>query len=198
MEKQKNSLSLKIKEAIKSQETAIKTARKNIQYRSENYYNCIDDYSSGGICDKAANETITQAENQIELYKEFLSEGEVIREFEREILTDLDDNDLNAKIVNGRFGRCWVYGNGIFVGLAKKESTYRNKGYKVRTVTETVRLTYFLNDSGKLSENFEILNSTVVDSTPERGAYADSWMNKWVYFARKEDPELENLINVKM
>jgi len=186
-------LNLKIKEAIKSQEATIKRARESIEYRLENYYNCIDDYSSGGICDKAANETITQTENQIELYKEFLSKGEIIREFEREILTDLEDNDLNAKIVNGKYGRCWVYGGGIFVGLAKKESTYRNKGYKVRTVTETVRLTYSLTDTEKLWENYEILNRTIVDSTPKRIVYADSWINKWIYFASKEDPEIEHL-----
>jgi len=193
METIREDLREKIVESILFLEKEITSRREGMKYRMENYYNCVDDYSYGGLCDKAAEESILESKTKINIYKEFLERGEVVEVFEREILTDLNNKDLKAKVVDGRYGKVWIYTkeennkvNAIFVGCAKKPVTYEKKGYKVRKVTETVKLTYFLDIDRKLKRRYEIIETKIEDATKENTAYPNHFKSKWVWFAENQ------------
>lgn len=131
--------------------------KENRQYRMENYYNCVDDYSFGGPCDRAQDEEGSKMNLAQSLLKEQLENGKPFtEEFRIPVLTDLDGNIVSDRIVEGRFGECWIiidkskeFNNASFVSVSKKNSTYNKKGYKVM---EFVYLTeyYF---TTKMSKN---------------------------------------------
>lgn len=131
-----------VERAIASLNASIENSRAGMEYRMQNYYNCVDDYSYGGPCDQAASSNISHCSRTIEILQEQLKRGTFTREpFRRQVLCTLSGEIVSEKIINTRFGSCWVYGgfdNGTFVSLAKKASTYAMKGYKVMTIVETV------------------------------------------------------------
>ncbi len=136
--------------------------RKNSDYRMQNYFNCVDDYSWGGICDKAADEAYRK---RLRIYNFLLTQmhdGAYVEDVEISVLTDMNGNIISDKIVNGKFGQCWIIKNGDsvnFVGVAKKLSTYNKKGYKVMTLINTIEYYYLTN--GKVISR--LLDEQLVD-----------------------------------
>jgi hypothetical protein len=136
--------------------------RKNADYRMQNYYNCVDDYSWGGLCDQAANESYGK---RFRLHNDLviqMRDGAFVDDIEISVLADMDGNIVSDKIVNGRFGECWIIKNGgnvEFVGVAKKQATYNKKGYKVMTIVYKVEFYYLTN--GKIVSR--LLNEKLVD-----------------------------------
>lgn len=122
--------------------------RKNAEYRMQNYYNCVDDYSWGGICDKAADEAYSKRRLLYNDLKHQLKNGAFIETIETSVLCDMNGSIVSEKIVNGRFGECWIIENAnhpTFVGVAKKQLTYNNKGYNVQKRVIEVEFYYLTN-----------------------------------------------------
>jgi hypothetical protein len=73
-------------------------------------------------------------------------------DFER--LFDLNDNEVDARVINGRFGSSWLLSDeaealyGVrFVGYAKKQSTYKSKGFYTKVIQKAAWAT--IKGSGK-------------------------------------------------
>ncbi len=171
----------KMEGRIAACENSIERSMEGIAYRAENYYNCIDDYSSGGICDKAANENISACRMEIDLLKEQIKLGRPrVQDFVHFVLADLEGNIVSNRIVDGRFGRCWIiekdHGNVEFVGLAKRAGTYEKKGYKVVRVEETVEYAYTAEGrtmGGNMKADARLVDRKTTDATKED-------LQKWI------------------
>ena len=112
--------------ACKTRET------KGFESRMENYYNCVDDYSWGGISDRANSQATMKASYNVSLAKEQLESGPIRMEERVSVLADLDGNPVDAKLVNTRYGKSWVIQNNgqpIWVGAEATPATYAKKGY---------------------------------------------------------------------
>lgn len=144
-------------------------ARKNSEQRMENYYNCIDDYSWGGLCDQAAAQSRGLRNYLANNLAIQLEEGAFKETFKLSILQDLEGNTISTRIVNGKFGPCWIIKNSeysaTFVGVAKKAATYAKKGYKVVTREVTVEYYYTagLSRNGKIVPISRILSDNILD-----------------------------------
>jgi hypothetical protein len=140
--------------------------KKNSDYRMQNYFNCIDDYSWGGICDQAADQAYSK---RLRLYNFLLTQmrdGAYVEDVEISVLVDMKGNIVSDKIVNGKFGQCWIIKDGdnvSFVGVAKKQSTYNKKGYKVMTLINTIEYYYLTN--GKVISR--LLDEQMVELMPD-------------------------------
>lgn len=110
-----------------------KDAHKNAECRMNNYFNCVDDYSWGGLCDQAAS----QGYNRRSVLRNALIQlrnngGAIFEDINLPVLCDMDGNIVSDNVVWGAYGKCWVTPNGQFIGCAKKSATYAKKGYCVR------------------------------------------------------------------
>lgn len=119
---------------VRSDEDASRAA----QQRMENYYNCLDDYSWGGICDRAAAEARADRDAYRAVAKIILA-GEVPSSvFTHYCLYDLAGDLVSDRVVDTKFGRAFIIrlpeGGVKFVSVAKKLSTYAKKGYKLMKV----------------------------------------------------------------
>jgi hypothetical protein len=175
-----------IKSLFASFDGADERQRKNEEYRMENYFNCVDDYSWGGLCDKAQNEARGYRNSARYQLQEQLENGVFIREFEVNVLTDLDGNVVSDRLVNGKFGDCFMIKNGEndvkFVGIAKKQSTYEKKGYKVMTKVYKVEYFYtckFVDFKGLIIKS-RLLGEELVDKFSE---YPTTHMEKPLFYA---------------
>jgi hypothetical protein len=158
---------------------ADKRQQENWNYRMENYFNCVDDYSWGGLCDKAANEAAMKRDALKHNLKVQLEKGVFNEIIKLSILCDLDGNIVSDKIVNGKFGQCWIIKNETsvsFIGVAKKQSTYNKKGYKVMTLSINVEYYYLTN--GKVISR--VLGQEIIDSMLE---YQTTHKPSYLYFA---------------
>lgn len=177
-----------IEQSIASFKESIKSRQEGIEYRAMNYYNCIDDYSSGGICDKAAYEAISSYQGAIEALTRQAEHGKsFIEDFDCDVLCDLDGKVVSERIVNGRFGSCWIIkdaeGRATFIGTARKQATYRKKGYKVMRHVYTVEYYFTTQHTFKglitrgrvLAERFE--------DAPETDLWVSDKLNRIAYFA---------------
>ncbi len=161
------------------------SAAENTEYRMQNYFNCVDDYSWGGICDKAQDEAIGDRNRATRLLTEQLTSGAFKEIVQLSILCDLNGKQVSDKIVQGRFGACWLIGGGdnvSFVGVAKKPATYEKKGYKV--MTREIELEWYyltkMSKKGELISRARILSDTLKDAMPE---HQDTSMRRELYFA---------------
>jgi hypothetical protein len=144
-------------------------ANKNTEQRMENYFNCLDDYSWGGLCDQASSQIISLRRYLANNLATQLEEGAFKETFKLSILQDLEGNTVSTKIVKGKFGPCWIIKvseyNANFVSVAKKADTYAKKGYKV--VTREVSVEYYytagLSRNGKIIPISRILSDTILD-----------------------------------
>lgn len=119
----------------------------NSSYRLQNYLNCVDDYSFGGLCDKAQDEHYRALSRVLGLVKEQEENGGyIIEELEELELQTLAGEFVSKNIIQGKFGLCFMYGSeskGLkFVGLSKKQSTYDKKGFKVVSRVYKVKVVY--------------------------------------------------------
>lgn len=152
--------------------------RKNAEYRMQNYFNCVDDYSWGGICDQAADAAYSKRMLLHENLKYQLENGAFIDTVETSVLCDMNGNIVSEKIVNGRFGECWIIENGnypTFIGVAKKQSTYNKKGYNVQKKVIEVEFYYLTN--GKIVSRI-LSNKIVNEFMHEQTTYVPKYL--WV------------------
>ena len=128
---------------------------KNTDYRMQNYFNCVDDYSWGGICDQAQDQKMGQLER---LYNTIIEQEkhngylvEVAYSFE---LQDLDGNVVSTRLVNGKFGLCFIIKKSEFdvqfVGASAKQSTFLKKGFQLVTKKYELKVIYM----GTLNSKF--------------------------------------------
>ena len=116
-------------------------ASANTDYRMQNYFNCVDDYSWGGLCDQAATEARFKREAVLGVLQRQVALGCPLREVtEVAVLVDaVTGAVVSERIVNGRFGACWIIGGGeggnqpTFVSVTKRQATSERKGFRVYT-----------------------------------------------------------------
>lgn len=164
-------------------------ARAASEKRMENYYNCLDDYSWGGICDRASDESRGQRNSARNILSEQLERGTgTIEIFEQAVLLTTGGQVASTQIVNGKFGECWLIkeGNNVsFVGVAKKQATYEKKGYRVGYRRIEVEY-YYTTRSGKngLITRGRVLSNELVNALP---ADQSTHLPSAAYFALVND-----------
>ena len=117
------------------------------EYRMKNYYDCVDDYSYGGACDRADDAAERTIDLSRDLRIEEIKEGVIRREISHLELVDLDGNTVSDCPFTGRFGHSFPVDGG-YVGIPKKMSTLEKKGYRMvkRTVSFELRFGGFLSN----------------------------------------------------
>jgi hypothetical protein len=163
--------------AIAQWKTQNKNAHENEAKVMEHYYDCLDDYSWGGIGTRAYEEGVSARNMYIRLIKEQMETGNTELLTDRvQVLTDMNNKVVSDKIVNARFGDCWIIPNGdekpAFIGKAQKASTYAKKGYKVMTVVYEVEY-YYIPKECKLGliPIARILSKTMVEPVEGKDNY---------------------------
>jgi hypothetical protein len=170
---------------IASCESSIETSRKGMEARMENYYNCLDDYSFGGICDKAASENIAANQGLVRAMEAQIENGPQRMADRRQVLCDMEGRIVTQRIVNTRYGSAWIYfPNGEeespqFVSLAKRQGTYEKKGFRLMTV-ETEFEYYFCPQFTKegLWMRSRILRRELVEPEKEEFDWSSSEMHR--------------------
>lgn len=158
--------------AQESHDNTIKRLREDEDKRMENYYNCVDDYSWGGLCSKAnaiAQDRAHQAlQDRIE---EIVRGGFLIRSRRVNILRSLATGEVVATgIHDGTYGPYFRTDDGKFVNLAVRVATYEKKGYKpiIQTITEKVVRDGTWYKSGDLRYKFVEVVSVTEEVATER------------------------------
>lgn len=128
-----------IKAVNESFEKCLKEIQERLEYRMKNYYDCVDDYSYGGICDKADDEL----EDKLRIKRDIIIEqiendGKVVRKSSFYRLVSKTDMCDGAR--SGRYGEYFTI-DGKFVGVPKKLDTLIKKGYKLYKVSRTYECT---------------------------------------------------------
>lgn len=129
-----------INEINESFERSLNEIRKRREYRMKNYYDCVDDYSFGGLCDKADDEL----QNKLEVERDIMIEqvkndGKVLRHSTFHRLVSNDGLFCDG-IRYGKYGAYFTIGD-KYIGVPKKLSTLTKKGYKLCKVSRTYECT---------------------------------------------------------
>ena len=134
-----------IEKAKKFHDEAIAELQRQEDQRMENYYNCIDDYSWGGLCSKANAMARNRADQGLrERIEEIVRGGFLLQERKQNVLRSIETGEIVAVgTYNGDYGRYFRVEEGDsvkFVGCAKQVKTYEKKGYTpiVQTIVEKV------------------------------------------------------------
>jgi len=134
--------------------------------RADNYYDCLDDYSYGGLCSKAN----AQAQGRVIAGMNWAIQEVVLGYIplvkRRNILKDLNGNIVATGTHEGKFGRFFVTDNGVFVSCRTKLSTYEKKGYIPYVVTTTEKATLKYNrDNHPYLKGYEVISELEEVST---------------------------------
>lgn len=133
-------------------EKSMERINESRRYRMENYYNCIDDYSYGGLCDKADDEAQRKLEVARDLRIEKVKNGKIIKNTSHWVLEDLNGNVVSHRPFEGKFGWCFFDGvNNKWVSMAKRQETFLKKGYRMVRVDVTFECDFageFLKNGG--------------------------------------------------
>lgn len=155
-----------IQSILDSFENGMKAIRERREYRMKNYYDCVDDYSFGGICDQADN----QLQNELEITRniriqEVLNGGFYIRKSEFYRLSDENGNSTTGTH-SGRYGDFFVI-NDKCVSVPKKVATLEKKGYTLEKIERTYKCTYkgFSNKGNVMCQTMEIASETITKVT---------------------------------
>lgn len=162
---------------IESCNSSIKTSQEAEEYRMNNYYNCVDDYSWGGPCSKAADENINKCRSRIRIYEEQMKSGSITDSETMEVLCDMDGNIVSDKVIDGKYGMSWVLKSGGYVSVSKKEATYNKKGYKTMAVIYTYEY-YLIGGETQKGNNkcvSRLLKSELVAKTNDDACWGMSW-----------------------
>lgn len=149
---------------------AVAEINKRREYRMNNYYNCVDDYSWGGICDKADNELQDRlrTERDIEI-EQVKNDGYYLRHSEFYRLVDDNGNEALGTSY-GRYGHYFAIG-GKFVSVPKRVATLEKKGYRLERVTRQYRCVFkkFSNKGNVVNKEMSIVSETIekVETMPE-------------------------------
>lgn len=111
--------------------------------RAENYYNCIDDYSYGGLCDMADREVSRELSIEKDLkIEEIKNGGYHVENTYNHILKNLDGEIVSTTLVNTRYGKAFRIGDNKWVSVPVKHSTLIKKGYKLYEVESVYHLKF--------------------------------------------------------
>lgn len=124
--------------------------------RMERYYNCQDDYSWGGPCSKANYIARDRAKAARDRAIEVIINGGWYTEHKTfNILKDIKSGEtLKARIVKGKYGRCWMIGDGEkFITIPRKQDTLIKKGYCMYAVRQAIKVDATTKDRLVLSED---------------------------------------------
>lgn len=176
-----------IKEAYQKKFADIDERR---QYRMKNYYDGVDDYSFGGLCDKADNELEDKLRTERDiLIEQVENDDKVIRtSFFHRLVSNTGEVCDGARY--GQYGAYFTI-DGRFVGVPKKLCTLTKKGYKLYKVKRTYECTLKeVCKYGARWRRMKLVNETMTeeneipDSVGELH-YIDYQYNE--YFNHKED-----------
>lgn len=145
---------------------AVVDERRN--YRMENYYNCIDDYSWGGLCDKADNEYMDRLRVERDIKIEQVKNGGCYyRTSDIYRLVDGDGNQSDG-CGCGEYGYYWRM-NGRFVGLPKRIATLAKKGFRLERVEREFRCVIkCVTDKGNIrNQSVELMSETITEVTQD-------------------------------
>lgn len=125
---------------VDSCDQKLKKIQEDEEYMMRNYYDCIDDYSWGGLGSKvnARAERIAKEVKEV-LIEEIVRGGYIIRERRVNALLDKETGEKVAEGTHqGKYGRFFVTKDEKFVSCAKQVKTYEKKGYipVVQTIVE--------------------------------------------------------------
>lgn len=189
MESSNLTIEEKIAQIEKRAKAAIQPHLDAQKSRMENYYNCIDDYSYGGICDQASNEAISLIKHSAKLLIEQVkNNGKLEFRSSQACLFSLNTNEfITDKIVRTKWGKCFVFNN-TFVGCSKKLSTFKKKGYYVKTrerLFECVFTGKFTNNNNLVINDLTLIDEKFIDfdaniSYSERSYFDYLWSEKLI------------------
>ena len=158
----------KIKSINEVFESRVKSIDERRQYRMDNYYNCIDDYSFGGICDKADNEL----EDRYRMERDILIEqvqngGYYVRSSSFYRLRD-NEGHIAEGANCGQYG-CYFNINGKFVGVPKRVATLEKKGYILELVARKYKCVFkkFSSRGNIINEAMECVEENITQITQE-------------------------------
>lgn len=103
--------------------------------RAEHYYDCLDEYSYGGICSTLNARQQREAEANFNRRVEYIVNGYVRRVRRENILKDLEGNIVARGTREGQYGRYFKTNDGKFVSCTKRVATYEKKGYRPYILT---------------------------------------------------------------
>lgn len=146
---------------------------KRRNYRMKNYYDCVDDYSWGGICDVADDmlerRLVKEEEISIEMIK---NGGFFTRTCIHSVLVNENGEIVSNKILSGPYG--WFFhvkdgDNEYNVGVAKRQSTYAKRGLKMMNMTSEYNITWhngnYFKDGNLKYDTITLVNSSMTEST---------------------------------
>lgn len=141
---------------IASYQAQLKELQKQEAYRADNYFNCVDDYSWGGPCSKANWNAQGKCQQAIQYLIEMADNGGFMEQtFIQSVLMTLDGQVVSEKIIFGKFGPCFIIGEGQtaqFISIPKKMATLQKKGFKMGIKSIPAKFTfqgYSQNDKAK-------------------------------------------------
>lgn len=137
-EKEKEAQIAQIEEAY---ENALAEIAERRRYRMENYYNCVDDYSFGGLCDKADEELKIKLRTIRDIrIEQVQSGGHVVCRSKFYRLVS-ESGDTCDGIRCGHYGRFFAIDRKC-VSLPKRIATLNKKGYRLFCVNRVYECTF--------------------------------------------------------
>ena len=176
-----------IKAVNESFEKCLKEIQERREYRMKNYYDCVDDYSYGGLCDKADDEM----ENVLRIRRDIIIEqiendGKVVRTSSFYRLVS-NSGDVCDGAESGRYGEYFSI-DGKFVGVPKKLSTLTKKGYKLFKVTRNYSCEF--KNVGRYGVQWKTM--TLVNEVIEETASIPEYIGKLPYIDYQYDVYFNN------
>ena len=152
-----------------------------VNYRFQNYLDCQDDYSFGGVCDEASDDEARRDKNATLYRIEEIIFGGVSRFASETFVVDAETGEeLGSGCVKGRFGKCVKLSNGSWLGEAKRISTYAKKGYilKNRETEFTATFGGWSKNNNPIWKNVVVVDETITESTDGK-MYSGNSMFWW-------------------
>jgi hypothetical protein len=151
---------------IASYQSVVDDIKQNNEYRMQNYFNCVDDYSFGNPYHAAADSSREyEARIKMNYSLETLEKGYCEIDSKVIVLTDLEGNQISVGARYGKFGLFFSTPTGC-VGLPKKIKTLENKGYSVKVRVRKYKADFTGKVSGKgnaIFENIQILSEVFIE-----------------------------------
>ena len=184
MENSTIDISAKIQELQVRKQNALKPYQEIQEDRMRRYFDCQDDTILGGISDQVTSETISNINRKFDLLiQQVKNGGRLSSSTEYLCLYDLNDKFITDVVVDGRYGKCFIIGNGDnaqFISIAKKQSTYNKKGYKA--IIRKRDFSYTFNGSETKSGNYIFKDIILESETLTEGIIESPYNRNWVEY----------------
>lgn len=170
---------------LNAYEKTMSDLRERQDYRMNNYYNCTDDYSYGSPYHAAAD---SMAENEARIKRDYslemLDNGYVTIETCCPVLLNFNDEVCAVGVMYGKYGRFFPLIEGGCVSVAKKQSTYEAKGYRLHERKRVYHAVF----SGKVSSkgnpvfsSVELISEEYELCPDKHDAYGREAYIDWIY-----------------